>query len=914
LVILVQHFIVMKKLLLTLLISIALLYCKAQIGLGITTPHPNAYFHINSTNKGVLLPRMTALQRLAISPTATANGLMVFDTDSTAYMFWTGTVWKKVGGDDGNWIKNGNNIYNSNSGNVGIGTSAPLARLHVADSAVVFTGSTTEPILLPGLTIPVQNAGTRMLWYPQKAAFRAGYVNGNNWNSNNIGLFSVAVGYNTIAAGDHSFAAGKENYALGISAFVLGENNNANNDYSAALGYANFANGRGAQALGWVNQATGNYSMSIGSNNTASAENSIALGAATTSSGTASLSTGNITTASGNYSFAGGNNSRSTAPYAFSFGNNNQAANNYTFALGEFCRSMNTYGFTAGSNNENNASTAFMFGNNNSNAFGANNSLVIGTSCSAFQPYGVAIGYDAVAAGLHALAIGRNIRANGENSFAIGLSTITNGQNSFAAGSQNTTQGLNSFAMGELNQVFGEASFASGVQNQAWGNNSIALGEGNIVYGKGAFVTGMYNDVNGYYESAISPALTDRIFQLANGNASFARSNALTILRNGRAGFGTTTPSATIHISSTEPQKLILQGFSNDNYGFGVFAGSELRMHGQSGSSIALGNGSVDNFATRFFIDGTSGQYRTGIGTTTPIAPLSFETATGNKISLWGNSTSNHHGLGIQGSLLQMYSSSVSDDIAFGYGSSDNFTEQMRIKGNGNVGIGASDPFYRLDVNGRMRIRSGGNSFSSAGIWLNNYANNVSPAFVGMESDDAVGFYGNTTPNGWGVVMKIGTGNVGIGTSIPSQKLHVMGNILATGTITPSDIRYKKDIQLIESPLQKLSLIRGVNYTMNTKAFPEWKFDSTLQYGLIAQEVEKVFPEMVKPISENGYKGVDYVKLIPVLVEGIKELDSKNAVLEKSNAVLVEENQQVKARLKILEEKVNTLLNGMKTK
>ena len=107
---------------------------RAQIGLGITTPHPNAYFQINSTNKGVLLPRMTALQRLAIAPTATANGLIVFDTDSSAYMFWTGTLWRKIGGDDGNWVKNGNDIYNSNTGNVGIGTSTPNSPLSFADA------------------------------------------------------------------------------------------------------------------------------------------------------------------------------------------------------------------------------------------------------------------------------------------------------------------------------------------------------------------------------------------------------------------------------------------------------------------------------------------------------------------------------------------------------------------------------------------------------------------------------------------------------------------------------------------------------------------------------------------------------------------------------------------------------------
>jgi N-acetylneuraminic acid mutarotase len=114
-------------------------------------------------------------------------------------------------------------------------------------------------------------------------------------------------------------------------------------------------------------------------------------------------------------------------------------------------------------------------------------------------------------------------------------------------------------------------------------------------------------------------------------------------------------------------------------------------------------------------------------------------------------------------------------------------------------------------------------------------------------------------------------GNVGIGTNAPTQKLHVIGNILATGTITPSDVRYKKNIQPLGNALAKLRQLNGVTYTLNSAAFPEWNFSNQLQYGLIAQEVEKVFPEMVHTISDKGYKGVDYVKLIPVLLESIKE-------------------------------------------
>ncbi len=88
-----------------------------------------------------------------------------------------------------------------------------------------------------------------------------------------------------------------------------------------------------------------------------------------------------------------------------------------------------------------------------------------------------------------------------------------------------------------------------------------------------------------------------------------------------------------------------------------------------------------------------------GILNTTPTAPLSFPATTGNKIALWGDATGGHYGLGIQGSLMQLYSSGSTADIALGYGSSAVFTENMRIKGNGRVGIGTDNPTAGLVVN-----------------------------------------------------------------------------------------------------------------------------------------------------------------------------------------------------------------------
>ena len=113
-------------------------------------------------------------------------------------------------------------------------------------------------------------------------------------------------------------------------------------------------------------------------------------------------------------------------------------------------------------------------------------------------------------------------------------------------------------------------------------------------------------------------------------------------------------------------------------------------------------------------------------------------------------------------------------------------------------------------------------------------------------------------------------GNVGIGTSAPTQKLHVVGNICYTGAIAAcSDIRYKTDISPIRNPLEKIMQMQGVTYDWKIKEYPNMNFSNKLQIGFIAQDVEKIFPEMV--FTDNaGYKSIDYSRLTPVLVETIK--------------------------------------------
>ena len=133
-----------------------------------------------------------------------------------------------------------------------------------------------------------------------------------------------------------------------------------------------------------------------------------------------------------------------------------------------------------------------------------------------------------------------------------------------------------------------------------------------------------------------------------------------------------------------------------------------------------------------------------GIGESNPGFPLTFPPTLGDKISLTGS----NYGFGIQGSLLQIHTSDVASDIAFGYGSSASMTETLRIKGNGNVGIGTSTPGEKLVVAGNLRATSSNNPCmvvsspstqgylsiaTAAGAW----SSAASPNDVVLRSDNA---------------------------------------------------------------------------------------------------------------------------------------------------------------------------------
>jgi hypothetical protein len=196
---------------------------------------------------------------------------------------WTGTTWAPAadleGGGEASWQTSGSNIYRL-TGNVGIGTSTPSSQLHVEGTAsgqgnILFAGAYKTSN--PGEP-PASGAGTRLMWYPDKAAIRAGYIGGTGWDKNNIGNHSVAFGYSPLASGANSVAIGVAPTASG--------------SYSTAFGYMTIASGPSSTAFGNAAEASGQWSVAMGNYTTASGANSIAMGKENTAEGENSVTIG----------------------------------------------------------------------------------------------------------------------------------------------------------------------------------------------------------------------------------------------------------------------------------------------------------------------------------------------------------------------------------------------------------------------------------------------------------------------------------------------------------------------------------------------------------------------------------------------------------------------------------------------
>ena len=147
----------------------------------------------------------------------------------------------------GRWEEDGNNIYPASTAAkpdlmIGIGTKTPEFKLDInTDGGIIGKGTFGN-----GNFLTTAGAGTRLMWYPRKAAFRSGFVSGAEWDDVNIGDYSAAFGNTIIASGNSSTAMGRGTIASGIASTSTGYFTKAESYASTAIGQFNVGGGNPA--------------------------------------------------------------------------------------------------------------------------------------------------------------------------------------------------------------------------------------------------------------------------------------------------------------------------------------------------------------------------------------------------------------------------------------------------------------------------------------------------------------------------------------------------------------------------------------------------------------------------------------------------------------------------------------------
>jgi len=738
----------------------------------------------------------------------------------------------------------------ANAQNVGIGTSAPIARLHVADSNVLFTGQPWFLPVVPG-NPPLSGQGSRMMWYAGKAAFRAGAVSNNAWDKDSIGNYSFATGLDAMAKGDWSAALGVNNKSMNWYGFTAGAENTAMNVAGIAMGYNNITR----QAFG----------VAIGNNLLSKMPGETVLGSYNDTTNLTSSAIDDRIFQLGNGSAFG----RSNALTVLRNGNTGigtvtpkaplhvdssavftgQAMVVVTPAdppiSGAGVRMMwypdkaaFRSGYVSGNQWDKNSIGFYSFAAGQSTIASGENAVAIGASSTAAGRSSVALGEFAIANEERATALGYGVTVNGYASTAIGFGAKANGQYSTSIGNNTEANGPASFSMGEF-------AFSNAV-------NSISIGYYTKARSDYSFVTGRFNDTTA----------TNRLFEIGNGTADNARSNAVTILTNGSALF---TAPAVLPVTPANPPA--------------TGAGNRMMWYADKASfragNIINDSWDKDKTGNVSFAAGSNTQ-ASGI-TSTAFGNFAF--ATGDISVAAGNSVFAKAKMG--------FSAGTYNDITDNpNGTVEAASDRLFQVGNGSGNLSRSNALTILR-NGNIGV--GGVTNPSRTISFPPVLGEKILLYPGGSGEVGIGVYGNELRlhcDNPGSMVSFGTqDNAGVFTQAGRFQLsggyglYVNGNIWANGTTYASDARFKQNITPITSPLQRLMQLNGVEYEMKGNEFVKNNFQHGRQMGLIAQNVEKVVPEAVH--EQDGYKGVDYARLVPLLIESIKELQQQVEELKK---------------------------------
>ena len=532
-------------------------------------------------------------------------------------------------------------------------------------------------------------------------------------------------------------------------------------------------------------------------------------------------------------------------------------------------------------------------------SFNSNETGIQSLNNTASGDTATALGKETIASGQYATTMGQQTTASANAATAMGVATISSGDGSTSIGGYTTAGGIYSFASGDSSKALGNYSSSFGIHTNAngWGTTAI----------------GIYNRIN---ENNINYdfSLNNTAFVIGNGwlneNNEIVRSNALEVLFDGTTtiagnvtapafiGDGsqlTNLPTSTVNYSDLDDKPF---SFGTDENNPGIQATSTTA---NGARAFAVGSGTQASGSNAFASgDRTkaTNSYTTAMGYKSEASNFA-STALGKETIASGQYAT---AMGQQTTASQNASTAMGDG-SFASGNAatamGSFTEAIGIASTA-MGQQTKASGLRATAMGLLTEASGVQSTATGFNTIAN-ANQSTAMGVATTAEDfasvSIGQFNKTdeTPNPSAFSLQNTAFVIGNGedTNSRSNALEVLfdGTTTIAGDLNiNSDARLKANIISLGATLSKLLQIDGKTYTMkkDTKNKPK--------IGLLAQEIETVFPELVS--ETNNIKSVNYQGLVPVLINAIKEQQQE-----------IERLKKQEERLRLLEQKVNTLLN-----